>query len=738
MIEQLAAYVASSATIKDIEGFIKRKITDDERQEYHRLSLLYKVQTKRKRLEKKNAPKDYISAKERTLKRQKEQSESGRNIGELPQIVNLERRISCETDFRLFCLSYFPDTFSISFSSDHLKILDKIQSATLHGGLFALAMPRGSGKTTLTEVACIWAVVYGHHSFVALIGSDEKHAVDMLESIKVSFEVNDLLLEDFPETVYPIVCLDGIAQRAGGQLYKGEHTRIGWTAKEMILPTMPDSVSSGAIIKVAGITGGIRGMKHKRADGKTARPSIVIIDDPQTDESARSVAQCAEREAIISGAILGLAGPRKKISAIMPCTVIQKGDMADNILNREKHPDWQGERTKMVYSFPKNEKLWDQYAILRGDGMRAGDGGQAATDFYAHNRELMDEGAVVAWSERYNPDELSAIQHAMNLKLRDESAFYAEYQNEPIEKEMKDDRLTVDHILSKLNGREPAAIPQDATTLTMFVDVQGVVLYYVIMAFGDGFTGYVIDYGTYPDQQMVYYGLKDVRFTLQSRAPGAGQEGAWYAGFAALCKLKLNQEWKRDDGVIMKISRCLIDANDGNAAETVFRFARQCEWPTVVMPSRGRGIGASGRPMADYEKKPGDKTGLNWMVTTSKQKVRYMTMDVNFWKSFVRSRWLMSMGDKGCYSVFGKSVTFHRMFAEQATAEYSVRTEGRGRVVDEWKLSPGRDNHFFDCVVGCSVCASEQGIALEGAKEEVKKRKHISLKELQEKNRGRR
>ena len=44
----------------------------------------------------------------------------------------------------------------------------------------------------------------------------------------------------------------------------------------------------------------------------------------------------------------------------------------------------------------------------------------------------MDDGAVVAWPERFNHDELSAVQHAMNLRLQDERAFWAEYQNEPL------------------------------------------------------------------------------------------------------------------------------------------------------------------------------------------------------------------------------------------------------------------------------------------------------------------
>jgi TP901 family phage tail tape measure protein len=101
----------------------------------------------------------------------------------------------------------------------------------------------------------------------------------------------------------------GIANRANGQLYQGQRTQIGWTAKEIVLPTVKESAASGAIIKVAGLTGRIRGMKFKRPDGRTVRPSLVVLDDPQTDESARSLSQCANRESILAGAVLGLSGP---------------------------------------------------------------------------------------------------------------------------------------------------------------------------------------------------------------------------------------------------------------------------------------------------------------------------------------------------------------------------------------------------------------------------------------------
>jgi uncharacterized membrane protein YraQ (UPF0718 family) len=78
----------------------------------------------------------------------------------------------------------------------------------------------------------------------------------------------------------------------------------------------------------------------------------------------------------------------------MPCTVIRNGDLADQILDRSKHPEWQGERTRLVYEFPTNEKLWAQYAQLRGDSLRNDGNGKEATAFYRAHRAEMDAGAI--------------------------------------------------------------------------------------------------------------------------------------------------------------------------------------------------------------------------------------------------------------------------------------------------------------------------------------------------------
>jgi hypothetical protein len=172
---------------------------------------------------------------------------AGRDIGELPEVVNLDRKTRAASDFQFFCESYFPLTFHLAWSLDHIKIIRRIEQAVLRGGLFAMAMPRGSGKTTIRECACIWAVLNGHREFVCLIGSDEGHAMDMLESIKMELDGNEQLLADFPEVVFPIQSLDGSANRCNGQLFKGGRTHIGWTVREVVLPTIAGSLASGAI-----------------------------------------------------------------------------------------------------------------------------------------------------------------------------------------------------------------------------------------------------------------------------------------------------------------------------------------------------------------------------------------------------------------------------------------------------------------------------------------------------------
>ena len=665
-----------------------------------------------------STPGGYDAHRESAAQRQAELSLAGRDIGELPAVADPERKESCRFDFRKFCETYFPEVYNLEWSDDHLRAIEKLQKAVLEGGLFALAMARGSGKSSLTETAAIWAMAYGHREFIVVIGASEGAALEMLDSIKTELEVNEHLAEDFPEMVYPIARLEGIANRCAGQLYKGERTRIGWTASEIVLPTIAGAASSGAIVRVAGITGRIRGMKFKRPDGRTIRPEFVIVDDPQTSESAGSAEQTRKRVRVLAGDVLGLAGPGRKIAGVMPCTVIRPGDMAEQMLDRSKHPEWNGERCRMMYKFPKNEELWNKYADLRADELREKGTFLKATEFYRVHQKEMDEGAVVAWKARFNHDEISAVQHAMDLKLTDEAAFWAEYQNEPLAEDLgTEEQLTLDGVSSRVNGHSRRGVPVSATHLTAFIDVQKTMLFYCIAAWDDDFTGRVIDYGEWPDQNRRFFTLSDANITLQMKFPRNGLEGCLSEGLKKLTGEILGREYFRDDGAAMRIERCLVDANWGQSTDTVYQFCRESEYASVLTPSHGRYIGASSKPMGEYKKAVGDRVGMNWRMPNvrGKRAVRHVVYDTNFWKSFVATRLLTATGDRGAITLWGRSAEDHLLFAEHLTAEYRVKTEGRGRRVDEWKMRPdAHDNHWWDCLVGTAVAASMSGCVLAG------------------------
>ena len=667
----------------------------------------------------KRSASEYEKHRANMAKRVREQSAAGREIGDLPLVADEARRQSTAAAFRAFCDIYLADTFTLPWSPDHVKVAARIETAVLQGGLFAMAMPRGSGKTTLCEAGAIWSLLHGHRKFVVLIGSDTDHALGMLESIATELENNDLLAEDFPEVTYPIRRLEGIHQRATGQTQNGERTHIDWTADTIVLPTIGGSIASGSRIQVAGITGRIRGMKAKTPGGQSIRPDLVLIDDPQTDESARSPSQCATRERILSGAVLGLAGPGKKIAGLMTLTVVAPDDLAERMLDRKKHPAWQGERTRMVDQWPTNERLWLEYADIRraaqSDGCDANEVSRRCNEFYAVNREAMDAGGVVAWAERKEDLDLSAIQHAWNLRIdRKDSAFFAEYQNDPMPENLADaEVIQPEHIVARVNGLPRGRMPVESSRLTAFIDVQGKALYWLVAAWGDGFSGAVIDYGAYPDQRRAYYTLADIKRTIQQAHPKAGSDGSIYAALDALTGQLLTRDWQRDDGSTMRIERCLIDANWGESTNLVYQFCRQSKHAAVVMPSHGRYVGASSRPFSEYTRKPGDRVGLNWRVPVpSGRAVRHVAWDTNFWKSFIQARLSTAIGDPGALVLFqpDREAGNHQMLAEHLAAEHKIRTQGRGRQVDEWKLIAGRDNHLLDCLVGAAVAANMQGV----------------------------
>ena len=638
-------------------------------------------------------------------KKGKEKYDGVRDIGNIPDVVNPLRRKKCAKNLPLFLKTYMPVSFYRPWSNDHKKQLAKIKRCVLEGGLFAMAASRGDGKTTRIEGSTLWAALYGYQDFIVTIGAKAIAGEEILNSIKMELETNDKLAEDFPEAVYPFQKLDGISLRCKGQTYNGGiKTFIEYKNNKIVFPTIEGSKSSGVIIVSRGITGSIRGLRHKTPDGVVVRPSLALLDDVQTTESADSPSQCDKREKLINSDVLGLAGLKNKIAGFMLCTIIKKNDLSDRFLDHVKNPDWQGEIAKLVYKFPDaQETLWEEYKIIRSEGILAGDNGAAATEFYRQNRKAMDKGALLGWKHRKYSIELSALQHAENLLCeRGKSAFYAEFQNDPIADLISLYELSTDIVASRLNFYPRLQIPPECNFLVAGIDInvgdRGI--NYVVNGVCNDLTSYTIDYGRHPESGAVW---------KSDGKTGLSEAQALYTAILFVCDLLINQKQYMKNGERKVFDGILIDC--GYMTETVFKACKHCNatMPAPIMPSRGRS-GKHYRP-SNVIGIPGE----NFHKTEWRKKGNVIVHNSDIWKMHTQKAFLLKPQAPGSISLYGKDATVHRRYSESICAE--VLSEFvRGDLNDHytWSYRPGYENDLLDAQIIAIIAAGVCGASATG------------------------
>ena len=644
---------------------------------------------------------------------------------------------------RLFCETYNPEAVYWPWSPDHLTVLEAIEQSVIHDACLAIAMPRGAGKTTICRMAIMWAVANALVPYAFLIGANEDKAVENLDAVKLWMRALPLFSADYPEISIPVEALGGIANRASGQLCYGEPTYIRWERDRLVLPRVrkPANMSwhrgkyaptSGAVIGVSGLTGeGIRGSLFARPDGTQIRPSLVLLDDPQTDESAASPTQNATRERLIRGAVLGMAGPGERMSAVMPCTVIREGDMADRMLDRKRNPLWRGVRTRLLRSMPTNTEAWQHYWDVYREcmGQTTPDIGPANAHYQEH-REILDAGAEAAWEARKTRDELSAVQHAMNLLCeRGEEAFWAEYQNQPKNMEAgAAEQLKAEQVRQRINHVPRGVLPKTATHLTVYVDVHQEIFYWLAAAWGPEFTGDVVDYGTYPEQPVRYFAQSDPPKPLAVMHAAASKQAVIQAALRVLVDRLTAREFCNESGARYQAAKILVDSKW--ETEAVKAYCRRSGHGETVMPAMGFYL----RPGNDwnqyFKKKGGGQTGYHWRIPPPEDGQRYVLIDTDAWKTHAADRLKLAVGDPGAWSLFGDDPRAHDLLADHLCSEVREWRQLGDQGKWHWEQRPGRpDNHWWDCLVGSAVAASVAGLVMPGMDRPARKR--VKLSDLQ-------
>jgi phage terminase large subunit GpA-like protein len=352
----------------------------------------------------------------------------------------------------------------------------------------------------------------------------------------------------------------------------------------------------------------------------------------------------------------------------------------------------------------------------------------------------MDCGAVVGWVHRIEDDAracLSAVQFAMDTFYDyGPAGFAAEFQNEPLDEAFGVGRLTADACAARFNGRPWREVPAECVEVTMAVDVQGCSLWYVVVAWKADFTGYVIDYGVWPEQPRASFTLSDIvgsPHSLQAQYHVGSIQAGVQAGLEELVKSSLAREFpKSGGGGVMQISRLLVDS--GAWKETIAAVKHRVGGVATVL-CKGVGIKAGTRPMSMLKRKPGEKHfHFGYMpLTKGTREFPFALIDTNYWKSFVHNSLMTPPGEPGAMTIFGNSAERHALFAQHITSETWEETEGHGRKVQEWTLRPpkDRDNHWLDATVYAAFAAAMLGCRF-GARPSAPRRAHREFEKVVE------
>ena len=592
------------------------------------------------------------------------------------------------------------EAFDRPFSEDHKRCIAKIEAAGNDGGMFALAMPRGHGKSTILKWATLYFMLTGRRRFVVVVAATAELAQAIVDFTRQQIQESDSLHAHYPHVTTYARATDGKAIKAKYQLRAdGKTSGILWSKTTLVFPEVLDGKgqpypSNGGILEGHGLTGAIRGKWRDTKSGKTLRPDFVLLDDPQTRESAESDAQCNMRERIITGDVLGLAGPRKRIAACMPCTIVRKGDLADRFLSHDTHPEWQGETCSLVRSWPDaQDTLWQEYSrIFRDDGLAA------ATIYYRNKRAEMDEGSAVSWKHRVRDGELSAIQTAENLLIESGDQFWSEYQNVPKDPiaELAPYTLTPEIILSRMTKRPAWEREQWVTRVFASSDINpSYAASTVVQGFGEDQSDALLWYGLYP----LDIPVRDMPAAEYARAlyPELVKHGKAIA--ASPCR---PEAWALDAG-----------GDQFDAIAPYVDRLSQATGLTVIAFTGRRGIkyGAYGQTVVKSQIR---QHCHGCATIKGGQRLRWIAWDADFWGEVAQKAWLGEPGAPGQASLYyGR----HWEFARQICNKRLVKIEDKGGKIEHtWQNVPGKQD-FHDAMAQGYALAAYYGIGTGGQEE---------------------
>jgi predicted phage terminase large subunit-like protein len=315
------------------------------------------------------------------------------------KFILFKRKHLCK--FSLFRKYYFP-SYNKKPSAPFHKELSSILSdmSAKRGVKTAIAAPRESAKSTVVSLQyVIYCICYRLEQFIILLSNTSDQASNFLNDIKHELEKNDKLIKDFPD-----VCETG---------KKPNPPR--WSKNEII-------TRNGIKVLALGAGQQIRGRRNKES-----RPSLIILDDIETDESFQNPESYYKLQDWLTKAVLKSGTSTTNIIYIG--TIHHYNSLLAQFTDPQKHPGWNKKIYRSVISWSIHPELWDTWVKIFNyreeyDGAQ---GPGSAKKYFDTNKEKMLLGTKVLWPAN------KSYYNLMVLREQDGYlSFDSEMQNEPV------------------------------------------------------------------------------------------------------------------------------------------------------------------------------------------------------------------------------------------------------------------------------------------------------------------
>ena len=644
-----------------------------------------------------------------TRKRDK-RSESARIT--ISQCVNPTRRERCLKDPELFLKTYLPKKFRQPFGRVHSRIIDTIHDRATTGGKKAVAAPRSRGKSTIVKGMNIFLTAAELVRFIVPICATTKLAGRIYKDYRNEWANNDLLREDFPEICDPVRHLEGAPQRASRQHIDGHLTLINWSSTDFLrLPKVPGDANDylkslgkpwspfgGVKMTFCGLDAAFRGMNID-----DDRPDFLIIDDPETRESAKSYDQIDDRIEIIEKDIEGLEGQDRPMAIVMVTTLQNTYCVSAQFTDPQEKSAWEGERYGWIETWPTNANLWDDYVAIRRKSQQIGDRhGMDATVFYLENRAEMDAG-VVMLADNFKEIVLkdgrqavySAIQEAYN-KISDTnlSAFKAEYQNDPDPEEQAEvSKLTPGRVSGQLSRIQQGKPPEDKSFSFVGIDIGKYKSHWVKIHITRDAVAWITDYGIAETHGLTKY---------------SSEQAIELAIIGSLVQFSDSDVFKDSTPVLT-----LVDA--GDFTESIYEFCRQAGRP--FFPSKGWDANRFRQKKKTDEYEPFLEAYAHKMTDSKRREVWLYNVNTEYWKKWGQERFLVDAfmdetrlpGSVALFEPPHGDIKYHSQFARHMVSESEQFIPVEGKLNKRvWVVKDKANNHWLDayalacCAAGCA------------------------------------